>query len=325
MLRKKKPVADVKEYPFIGKACYRPITDQVDDLSGLPKDHYELFYKAPLDRFLALTQHCSTDELLEHFNAVVRSLKMRRSLILPLDSDAESINKQKDLWTYAIFVSSLMFNAHKLIARQVLVNDNNDYRKWSPFDAPIPKGREIRTLEPIALTPYATSIFLPLIFCPRSLSWLYRDREVFNTAIELAHAPNPKTRLGQLITLAHTGFSNPTISPKAEDSKAKHEEKEAQGEKPLDKPRSPPLSFQQWLKNIIANNRLPQFVCETIDGYAISDPAIFDAYCKEVNKPEPETVRSAFFKLNAHQKGPPIKFAGGPNKKAFYIADLSTL
>lgn len=325
MLRKKKPVAEVKEYPFIKEACYKPLTDQIDDLSGLPRDHYELFYKASMNRFLALTQHCSTKELLGHFNAVVRSLKMRRALILPLDSDAESINKQKDLWTYAIFVSSLMFNAHTLFARQVLFNDNNAYRKWSPFDAPIPKGRDIRTLAPIALTPYATSLFLPLIFCPRSLSWLYRDREVFNTAIELAHAPNPKTRLGQLITVAHQGYEGSAISAKAEVAKDNVKEIAGQAEDIPNTPSPPAPSFQQWLKDAIANHRLPQFVCETIDGYAVSDPAIFDAYCKNVNESEPEAVRSAFFTLNAHKKGPSIKFAGGPNKKAFYIADLSVL
>ncbi len=325
MFRKKKPILGVKEYSFIDEACYLPITEQIDDLSGLPKDHYELFYKASLNRFLALTQHCSKEELLEHFNSVVKSLKMRRSLILPLDSDAESINKQKDLWTYSIFVASVMFGAYKLIARQVLFNDNSDYRKWSPFDKPIPNGSDIKTLAPMELTPHATTIFLPLIFCPRSLSWLYRDREVFNTAIELAHAPNPNTRLGQLITNAHQGFDNTALTNKAVGDKAAAKVQEDDPENPPEKPNPPAPSFQQWLKDTITNNRLSPFVCETIDGYAISDPAIFKAYCKEVNESEHETVRNSFFKLKIHKKGPPIKFAGGPNKKALYIADLSTL
>lgn len=331
MFRKRKSATEATEYQFIGQVRFQSICDQIHDLSGLPNEHFQLFYKLPLDRFLALTQHCEEQEVLEHFKAVVRSLKKRRSLILPLDSDAESINKQKDLWTYAIFVGALMFNATELIAQQVLYKDHAEYVKWSPFEPPIPRGRHIRSLGKIAISPYATSLLLPFIFCSRCLSWLYRDPLVFNTALELAHAPNPRSRLGQLITHAHTTYreAQDPASALSQDTNAPSETTATassnQNPATLEQPNPPAIGFRQWLKETIKNNRLPQFICETIEGYAISDPAIFDAYCNGKSDRNIEDERNAFLKLNLHKNGPPIKFSGGPKKNALYINDLDTL
>jgi len=73
-------------------AKQKPFPDvlrKIRDLSGLPQVHFNQYYHASLLRFLALTQFADAHFLHIHLLAVIDALKMRRSLILPTNSDAE--------------------------------------------------------------------------------------------------------------------------------------------------------------------------------------------------------------------------------------------
>ncbi len=161
------------------------------DLSGLPQSHFQTFYKEPLGRFLALTQHSPAEKQHTHLLAVIKALKMRRTLIMPLGADAESISKQKDLWTYAVFVGALMFNAVELFSGKLLYRKKEDTRpcEWSPFDGAVPKGSQYRLVDTQSTSPLMVASILPSIFCKQGLSWLYSQVNVFNVAIELAVSP----------------------------------------------------------------------------------------------------------------------------------------
>ena len=107
--KKTLPTDDLLEQDFL-----RSVMQQLYDHTGLPDKHFSLFYRDPLKRYLSVTQHCEESELTTHFNAVVNSLKLRKTMILPLGASAECISKHRDLWTYCIFVGSLMFNSQSL-------------------------------------------------------------------------------------------------------------------------------------------------------------------------------------------------------------------
>lgn len=118
------------------------IKKQIRDLVGIPDKHFLFLYAEPLGNFFNLTQHCDKEEIELHFKSVIKSLKMRRSIILPPNSPAEDINCTKDIWTYAVFISSLMYNSANLICRKVIYKDyiDSNFRRWTPFDSITSRG-----------------------------------------------------------------------------------------------------------------------------------------------------------------------------------------
>lgn len=304
--------------------AFHPIVQQLNELSGVPPEHFQLLYKAPIERFLALTQFSNSPTPISHLHATVKSLKLRRSLILPLDSDAESINKQKDLWTYAIFVSALMHQSHRLLGYQVLYKESatSPARQWSPFNAPLPTGSQYRIVGEKPLSQYSAITILPLIFCPQCLSWLYQNVQVFNTTLELIHAPASIPRIGYLITDTHTKNSQkpnntPQKQPESKTAPAKNEA-------PLTIPAQKTPPFRHWLRKLIAEDH-PGYILSTVNGYAIADPDIFHYYCEQHTLEVPKEERKRFLNLEIHEESPKIKLSNGAVKKAFLIRDPSTL
>ena len=319
---------------LLSQAHIKLLIQQLRDLVCLPTPHFELFYQTPIVRFLTLTQHCSEEHLVIHLSAVIKALKLRRTLILPLDSDAESINKKKDLWTYAIFVGSLMFNSVELIGQQVVITESNGSRKWTPFDPRLPAKQKRQVVGKLPLNDITVIMFFPMVLCTQCLAWLYRDIEVFNTALILAYSPHHITRIGLLVTQAHdveidTTHTNVQSLNKAgsaisdlHPSQSKISSSEVTAPRNSDVP-----SFGMWLKTSIENNRYPQFVCETLDGHAICDHLIFEQYCKDTGKAihDIEQKRKVFMSQGIHKRCSNMKFSGGGFRKAFIIRKLADL
>lgn len=299
------------------------ISRQYQDLAGLPKQHYLLFYQAPLGRFLTLTQHCTEHEIVNHLLSVTKSLKLRRSVILPTATDAEAINKQKDLWTYVIFVGSLMYNSTRLMTQKVVYQEpkTKQQQKWSPFLGPVPAGSQYRNFGELEVSEVAVNTLMPLVFCYKCISWLYRDPKAFNTALELAHTP-ALSRVGQLIIGAHRAKNGekpqeqkPNLNPHPKGN-TDNEHRDTVNV----------ITFNDWLKDAILNTVFSQFISETIDGYVISDPEIFINYCNSTNTTNSyEIERSSFIALGIHKTGPQMKFNSGRTKPTLLISDLSAL
>lgn len=316
------------------RALINPLILQLQELAALPSSHFEIFYRAPIQRFLRLTQHCPEEDLARHLGAVVKSMKLRRSIILPMDSDAESINKKKDLWTFAVFVGSMMFNATSLVCKQVVYREQHEFLKWSPFGAMIPPSAEIKVLGDLPVSRFATNALLPLVFCSHCLSWLYRDCDAFNAAINLAHSPE-SLRIGGLITRAHArddsdGSENQHAAEKYQ-TKNQHTERDSQlvADQVKDTPKqeivTPPLAFRDWLRQSIEDQQLSHCICETLNGYAVADPEIFIQYGKKVGVPCWEREKEAFLELGIHQNCPDMIFSGGLKKPAFIIPRANDL
>lgn len=309
--------------------------NQLRDLTCLPEPHFDLFYKAPLGRFLALSQHCSENLLADHINAVLKALKLRRSLILPPDADAESINRSKDMWTYAVFVAALMYNSIELIAQQVIIKEKNELRRWTPFDTPIPAKTYYRVLGKLKISKYASNTLLQNIFCTRCITWLYRDEEVFNAVVNCSHSPKQNSRIGQLIIKAHgvldtreygkifksaendTSVDENTLSETATSSAPDITE-----QKTSQATQKSPINFDDWLAKAVHNKRYSHLMCETVDGYVVSDPEIFEEYCSNEDTSDSKHVRSVFLANTHHTIGQKMKFSGGPLKETIIIQGL---
>lgn len=318
-------------------AKQKPFPDtlrKIRDLSGLPQVHFNQFYHAPLLRFLALTQFADAHVLHTHLLAVIDALKLRRSLILPTNSDAESINATKDLWTYAVFVGALMYRSPLLMNQQVLLLDrDNDkhWLKWNPFDGSPKPHSSVQVLGDLALAPQTSPVFIPLIFDASCLSWLYRDPDVFNEAIAMASNPKSDERLGQLIVSCH---SQTEITPPSDSLEKLVVESNAEAEPPIEHVEDQALSestgdirsFCQWLVSSIQNPELTDHVCETLDGYALSDPAIFQHYAKQHRCDDWKLIQKAFMALDIYYLSEHrVAFKRNATCRALIIKDLTSL
>lgn len=309
----------VSEADLLAQASVKAILRQLFDLSGLPQAYFQRLYTEPLGRFLALTQHSPLEKQSAHLMAVVKALKMRRALILPLGADAESISKQKDLWTYAVFVGSLLYNSAVLFSGKVVYKKKGEtsMSEWSPYSGALPVGSPYRMVDTTSVHPLVISTLLPSIFCTLALGWLYREADVLNVALQLAVSPESVTRIGELVMNAHNqnadlSKSKVTQVPDSTDHKG--------DETPPGDGRDNEPDFRQWLKKAIDSGRYSDHIMATTDGHVIAEPDIFDAYCKETGASNPEKQRDLFFVQRLHKGGHRIRFGSGATKRAFLIS-----
>ncbi len=301
------------------------IISQIRDLVGIPKKHFLFLYVEPIDRFFNLTQHCKNEEIERHFKAVINSLKMRRSIILPPNSLAEDINCTKDIWTYAVFISSLMHNSANLICRKVIYKDyiDSDFKKWSPFQKATIPGREYQELGGLTMTNYTNVILIRSVFDNKCLTWLYRDIVAFNCVIENTASPNEQTEIGRIIAKFHNLDRKNTELPNKADVDKNLSIKKIE-EKPDQKK---PYSFNKWLLIHIEKNDLNN-ICKTLEGYAIADPDIFKTYTRKClkNPDKWSMVRNKFIENpNVTIANHKITFNGQTKKNALIISDFTAL
>lgn len=309
----------LNETDLLARASVKAIIRQLFDLSGLPQAHFQRLYTEPLGRFLALTQHSPVEKQNVHLLAVVKALKMRRALILPLGADAESINKQKDLWTYAVFVGSLLYNSAVLFSGKVVYKKKGEtsMSEWSPYSGALPEGSPYRMVDTTSVHPLVISTLLPCIFCTLALGWLYREADVLNVAVQLAVSPESVTRLGELVMNAHNQDADLSKSKAIQTTDSADEKWD---ETTLSDGRDNEHDFRQWLKKAIDSGRYGDHIMATVEGNVIAEPDIFDLFCKETGASNPEEQRDRFFVQRLHKGGHRIRFGSGATKRAFLIS-----
>lgn len=320
-----------------------PYVDQLRDLAGLPNAHFSVFYEQPISRLVGLARHCCSKKAIEsHLTAIVSALKRRRPLILPPDADSESINAQKDVWTYAVFVGASMYRLESLLANKVIIKSGRSHSsadRWSPFDTEPPRAGDTLVENDVAITPYANLTFLTLIFCRRCLAWLYRDTRVFNTALELAVFPDAETPLGQLILQSHhrnkrTHEPTPCASPVAHESQNQPEQADknsleppqASQEATTDHAELSKDNFLRWLRHSIASGNYVSYMCEIVNGHALADPDIFQGYAKVAGHPEWKRLRHELLKKIHYRRLPyKVSFNNNTKRDAIIVSDIDTL
>lgn len=189
---------------------------------------------------------------------------MRRALILPLGADAESISKQKDLWTYAVFAGSLLFNSATLFSGKVVYRKKGDtsISEWSPYHGAMPAGSQYRIADSTSVHPMVISTLIPCIFCKLALAWLYSQIDVLSVVVQLAVSPESVTRLGELVMNAHNQDTDLSKSKAIQTTGSADEKGD---EITLSDGGDNEHDFRQWLKKSIDSGRHGDHIMATVD------------------------------------------------------------
>ncbi len=329
---------------------YRDRMNTIRDLSGIPQRHFERFYQVPLVSLLQIATHVNDDELLLHFDSVIVALKLRRSLMLPVGLDAESVNAKRDLWTYGIFVSSLLFGLNRVFAYSVVVapeHAEKSYR-WNPFDPPIPPVCDIavQKLEPFSKA--FNALMMHKLFDNDCITWLCRDLDVFNTVLKLIVTPSPRDVLGSLILTSHgvtpkkgkklhhhqsnklpiSDAGQPDISAEkkvethqkiiSDDAERKKENSASKIKGDQGGSDDDTLNeFETWLVDAIKKGTHRGIMCDLSDGVALADPSIF----REFMSPKDfRALKDSFLKrVGPLKQLPKCNFNGGVVGRALVL------
>lgn len=101
--------------------------DAIFKCSQLRAEHFEALYMVPIRRFAERVQFLPASEShhhsyplgqLEHtLDVVLRALRRRQAILLPLGAEPERESRERPLWTYAVFLAALNHDIGKPIAR----------------------------------------------------------------------------------------------------------------------------------------------------------------------------------------------------------------
>ena len=173
--------------------------------------------------------HCGTGGLLTHSLEVgLNALKLRKGKMLPVGASSEVIEKEKELWSYAVFTAAMLHDIGKPLTDQIIniVSDGN--RLLMPLTELIPvksqykisfrRGRRYRSHENVAL------LLASRIIPDPGLNWLTSNSAVLDDwTFCLTGRKSEAGSLGELITHADqlstaknlTGGVNNTQLPSA--------------------------------------------------------------------------------------------------------------
>lgn len=277
----------------------------IRSLAALPDEHYLLFYQSPLEKFLAIYQVLTKDQIQLKLRSIIKALKVRRNYNLPIGVKPEEVREKKDFWTYLIFTASLL---HKLpsITQHAVAYKNSihstHYEHWNPYAGAIKPGHRYTIKSSLSNnTNLTSSTLLPIIFNQRCIAWLYSDLKAFNDMLELVIAPVPGTVLGDLI-ISSNNQSNQNTHIGHELYLLLIEAKEG---------------------NIDNSDKVYNYICLTHDGYAIAVPDIFNYY-SALRKEDSNIIKECFYALNVHtQSNHKVTFPNIGKKEAMILTDLT--
>ncbi|WP_130537744.1 MobH family relaxase [Thiomicrorhabdus indica] len=132
---------------------YQDELEEIREIVGLTPEHFSHYYTKPLERYAELIQLAPASELhhhaheggmLEHnLQVIVNALRIRRGQILPPGVVAEDIERKKDIWTYAVFVSALLHDIGKPVTDFCYADQSG--QQWDLLSThPMPEVYEIR-------------------------------------------------------------------------------------------------------------------------------------------------------------------------------------
>ncbi len=197
---------------------YSHLLKQIHQQVGVPKTHWNAVYLQFIYNFAKQVQllpaseshhHSNVGGLLTHSLEVgLNALKFRKGKMLPLGGEAEVIEKQKELWSYAIFTAAMLHDIGKPLTDQIItVVSEKPERKWLPltetlsegtvYQVSFRRGRKYRSHENIALL-LATKIV------PASgMNWIASNNDVLDDwTFCLTGRQSEANTLGELVAHA---------------------------------------------------------------------------------------------------------------------------
>ena len=185
---------------------------------GVPETHWEAVYLQFIYNFAKQVQllpaseshhHSGTGGLLTHSLEVgLNALKIRKGKMLPVGASSEVIEKEKELWSYAIFTAAMLHDIGKPLTDQIItIVSEKPTRELSPLTETIPekaiykiefrRGRKYRSHENVAL------LLASKIVPPPGLNWITSNNEVLDDwTYCLTGRKEEANTLGELVTHA---------------------------------------------------------------------------------------------------------------------------
>lgn len=176
-------------------APYQHLITQIEQNTGVPQEHWKLNYLSFIANFSSKVQllpaseshhHSSYGGLLEHsLETGLNALKLRRAKMLPIGANAEVIEKEKELWSYAIFTAAILHDVGKPLSDQIItiVNESSP-RKFNPvtetlsegsvYQLAFRRGRKYRSHENLPLL--LASTLIPKI----GLNWITSNPDILD-------------------------------------------------------------------------------------------------------------------------------------------------
>jgi Putative helicase len=284
-------------------------TNQISELVAIPTPHFQTLYFSAITGYLSMTQHCPRETIYTRLQTVTDGLKLRRSLVLPIDASPELASEEHDLWTYAVFVSLLIYNiAPEILGYEVVVQKNRGDRftRWHPLISPLEPPNRFKVVGELSASAYASLLLMPVIINEVGLQWLSENNRVFHTVLELIASPDPSNRLGALVYQAnHLKESKIVETPYSPtDPAPATSERSEITPSPKNPHKNTGVQFRRWLMSGISGVREDKNIVTTARGIALIYPDIFKQYANEQKDMDWEVIEGEFLKLNLHSTNP---------------------
>lgn len=303
---------------------------RLEDIVGLPSNHYEALYVNPI-RLMSLRlqhtpfpKHHSKSLLKFKLNAIIKGMKHRESFIMPAGVAPEDINHKKDLWRFATFYSLLIYNIGPWITcyRTYYKSSSNSFDILNPFGQMPEAGTELKYQASHSGLPESSLLIAPLIFPPSAIGWLLRDAVAFNSAITNATKPFRQDLVGKVVQYAYDlspeeSSNNLEPLPTTQETQIVATEEiqpivvpeKASTENLRTEPTPPTLSakdhgrsflnyLHEYLPAAIKLNS-PDLLTTDKETFGFKSPEIFQNYAK-ANGLDWKTVKNGFKKLSIH-------------------------
>lgn len=166
----------------------------VQRLCGVPDSHWKSLYLNALLSYSGYVQllpaseshhHPGPGGLLTHtLEAVNHALRIRRGHLLPQGADTEEITAKQDLWSYAVFSSTLLHDIGKPLMDQLITLYDPRGQNLGQWDAlcPMPTGAwyriRFRQQRTYRLHERSALLLARLIIPTQALAWLASDQAV---------------------------------------------------------------------------------------------------------------------------------------------------
>ncbi|CAN8142392.1 conjugal transfer pilus assembly protein TraI [uncultured Thiomicrorhabdus sp.] len=183
---------------------YQEELEEIREIVGLTPEHFAHYYTKPIEHYAELVQLAPASELhhhaheggmLEHnLQVVVNALRIRRGQILPPGVVAEDIERKKDIWTYAVFVSALLHDIGKPVTDFCYADKSG--RQWDLLSThTMPEVYEIRYRKGRVhkLHERLPMLVIHKIIDPKAIEWLASDPLVFQNLASFLSGDYPST------------------------------------------------------------------------------------------------------------------------------------
>ena len=215
---------------------YQHIINQIEQNVGVPDNHWKVNYLEFMSNFALKVQllpaseshhHSSYGGLLEHsLETGLNALKLRRGKMLPVGANAEVIEREKEIWSFAIFTAALLHDVGKPLTDQIVtIVSETPSRKFNPVTETLVEG-DVYHLSFRRGRKYRSHENLPLLLAANlvpkiGLNWITSNSDILDEwTLCLTGRKSEAESIGQLITKAdqistaqnltgNTNFSTP--------------------------------------------------------------------------------------------------------------------